>query len=829
MKTSLLKLKQESNTYFDAHRQVKSFFWGDFIRLYAENQIQHSSVIIQPLRLGELSRSQVTVQLVVTYSDRIFSDFSNLDEVHSEAADVLNDFVMVLNTSPRWKDFVLGATNGNAEFFTQRSGDLVAGAAMILNVRIKSVADLCAIPATDYDFEVQPTPLPSCADVTVVNSNGEYSVQVSSGGLLELPDTPVTVTDQNGNELASEDLPSVTGGNIEVTIPEPEPCEDATYNLDNTEGSTLLSGSIPSGDNETIIAPDGTATVKNTQNTTVATGLVPSGGAANITAPDATFSINSTQVATIPSGTSDSIQVRKQSGSDQIGALQGQHWRIANSAITLKDTANNTLSTTNVPATESAEIVAPDGTIENTDSSYTDTVASGGTLVLPDSQINVNGVNEGDVVSVQTIDVNITDGTDPVTPDSVSLVGNTLTIEVPSGGDEWQRPSDWLAMPTVTSADDTFVGLYAIHPNGNNFAAFRFTTDTGQYQVDWGDGTVDLLNSNVIAEHTYDYDIYDPTDTTLSTRGYKQAMIVVTPVTGQLRTANFQLRRTTTPTQNQAYATGFLDCILSMPNANSGQSIVFGGTTVRHSFCERFNLLNSGNLTSMSSMFQVCFSLQSVPLFDTSNVTSMANMFSACYALQSVPLFDTSNVTSMAAMFQNCLVLKSVPLFDTNNVTTMASMFNNCSSLKSVPLLNTSNVTSMANMFNGCVALQSVPLLNTLSVTTMAGMFNGCQSLQSIPALSTAAITTTTGTNFTLFSLNCFSLDRCEMVFARTVNLTNGQLSRDALVEIFNNLVDRTGTTAANINISGNWGAAVGGLSVLDRAIATAKNWTITG
>jgi hypothetical protein len=34
------------------------------------------------------------------------------------------------------------------------------------------------------------------------------------------------------------------------------------------------------------------------------------------------------------------------------------------------------------------------------------------------------------VVSVQTIDVNVTDGTDPVTPDAVSLVGNTLTIEV---------------------------------------------------------------------------------------------------------------------------------------------------------------------------------------------------------------------------------------------------------------------------------------------------------------------------------------------------------------------------------------------------------------
>jgi len=76
----------------------------------------------------------------------------------------------------------------------------------------------------------------------------------------------------------------------------------------------------------------------------------------------------------------------------------------------------------------------PDADVENSDASYTDTVASGGLLVLPDSQINVNSVDSGDVVSVKTIDVNLTDGVDPVTPTSVGLVGNTLTIEVPSGG-----------------------------------------------------------------------------------------------------------------------------------------------------------------------------------------------------------------------------------------------------------------------------------------------------------------------------------------------------------------------------------------------------------
>ena len=79
------------------------------------------------------------------------------------------------------------------------------------------------------------------------------------------------------------------------------------------------------------------------------------------------------------------------------------------------------------------ESVSADGDVENSDMSYMASVPSGGTLTLPDSQINVNGVDEGDVISVKTIDVDLTDGVDPVVPTSVGLVGNTLTITLPSG------------------------------------------------------------------------------------------------------------------------------------------------------------------------------------------------------------------------------------------------------------------------------------------------------------------------------------------------------------------------------------------------------------
>ena len=106
---------------------------------------------------------------------------------------------------------------------------------------------------------------------------------------------------------------------------------------------------------------------------------------------------------------------------------------------------------------------------------------------------------------------------------------------------EWQRPSDWLPMPTnITSADQIFVGLHAVIENSDNYCAFSFTTSAGQYRVDWGDGNVTLHNSGTIAQYQYNY--ASVSNSTLSSRGYKQVMIKVTPVSGNLLGCNLPYR-----------------------------------------------------------------------------------------------------------------------------------------------------------------------------------------------------------------------------------------------------------------------------------------------
>ena len=377
-------------------------------------------------------------------------------------------------------------------------------------------------------------------------------------------------------------------------------------------------------------------------------------------------------------------------------------------------------------------------------------------------------------------------------------VGSFILPQMGGGVKEWQRPADWLPMPTnITATDQIFVGLHAVIENSDNYCAFSFTTSSGQYRVDWGDGNITLHNSGTIAQYQYNY--ASVSNSTLSSRGYKQVMIKVTPVSGNLLGCNFQQRFVTTPAQNQAYSSGFLECILSMPNASSGNSITFGGITIRHTYCEKVDIKTIGNATSMAYMFTNFYSLQSVPLFNTINVTNMQNMLTNCYSLQSVPLFNTINVSSMLNMLASCYSLQSVPLF------------------------NTINVVNMSYMFYNCYSLPSVPLFNTINVTSMLAMLQNCQSLNFIPAFITTAVTT----DFTSFANGCNSLNRILMSFNRTVALQTCQLSKDALVEVFTNLTNRTSTTSATIDITGNWGASA--LTSADRLIATNKNWVITG
>ena len=342
----------------------------------------------------------------------------------------------------------------------------------------------------------------------------------------------------------------------------------------------------------------------------------------------------------------------------------------------------------------------------------------------------------------------------------------------------WERPSDWVTFTTPTAAEQKVIGVVAVWDQASNYVALACTTSAGTYTVDWGDGTSENVTSNTTAQRNYAFG--DLSSGTLSSRGYRQAVITVTPTTpgATFSAVNLNRRHSGISSNSTLAANPWLDVAVAAPNATTIEfSYSSGGTrTSSMSLCEQVTIVahntttmanmfrefrelqsvslsNTAAVTNMSNMFYTCQSLQTMPLFDTAAVTNMGSMFRDCSSLQTVPLFNTAAVTNMYLMFRDCYSLQTVPLLNTAAVTDISSMFHNCRSLQTVPLFNTSLVTDMSSMFQSCWALPTIPLFNTSAVTNMSSMFSFCTSLQSVPLLNTAAVT-----NMSNMFSNCTSL-----------------------------------------------------------------------
>lgn len=217
-----------------------------------------------------------------------------------------------------------------------------------------------------------------------------------------------------------------------------------------------------------------------------------------------------------------------------------------------------------------------------------------------------------------------------------------LTAPPLSGGGAWSRPDDWLALTTPDISEQKIVALHAVLP-GSNFVAF---TITAAFTVDWGDGTApENFASGATAYRNLAWADYG--SDTLTSRGFRQAVITITPQSGQNITSwNFYVKHNQAGLVN-GYSTGWLDVRLSTPNVTA---VMWGasGSTVVHRWLEQFVWVGANSITTFSYMFSGCASLQSVSL-DTSSGITFSNMFSGCVSLQSVVLTGCKYTVSVAS------------------------------------------------------------------------------------------------------------------------------------------------------------------------------------
>lgn len=380
---------------------------------------------------------------------------------------------------------------------------------------------------------------------------------------------------------------------------------------------------------------------------------------------------------------------------------------------------------------------------------------------------------------------------------------NALPVDNSVTADTYVRVADWLALPTVTASDEKVVGLFAVFEDPQkNWASIICR---GAYTVDWGDGTVENFNDNTYATHQYQY--ADLNSNTLSTRGYRQAIITITPQAGasltEVRVGQLQNFNTV-----QRYSSNnFLDLKISLPNCTflqisrndyrsamlkSVEILSLNSTNISYMFEAAYNLQrvifnNSALPTTCRYMFSSCFSLEKIHTFnvDMSSCTDFEGLFQNCYEILETPNMNTSAGIDFRSIFSNCQRLKRInSTYNFDNVVDAYGMFTNCYQLVEIPAIDLSNVVggNLAALYQGCYNLVKVPdNIWPTGITSVNALFTSCNKISSVPVFDTSNVTdwrnfvsychnlkyfpaydTSSGTNFDTMFLGCYNLNKIE-------------------------------------------------------------------
>jgi hypothetical protein len=335
---------------------------------------------------------------------------------------------------------------------------------------------------------------------------------------------------------------------------------------------------------------------------------------------------------------------------------------------------------------------------------------------------------------------------------------NGITSSVPSYR-KYTRPSEWLTMPSISTGEEVVYMLVKVYEQGDNYLAMRLE---GDYEVNWGDGTVTTHSSGTLAENDIQWS--GVSSSTLTSGGYRQAMVTVIPQSGSSLT-----RIEMDPTGGEISPDDPYTLNTNMVSVKmAGQNFTTLSSAFRNNYgIEEFEFVGTHNCTNLSQMFMYCYNLRKVIQFDTSNVTSFFRLHFNNSRLLEVPKYDISSATNVDNMFYFCFDIEYIQPWDLDNeapsLTDIDRMFNGCKSLKNLPLTSMTNITSagstffdnkfkkfdlncpnltiVTNMFQSCTELEEITSDFPSGLTNTGYMFNSCFKLKILKPFDTTSVT----------------------------------------------------------------------------------------
>ena len=623
--------------------------------------------------------------------------------------------------------------------------------------------------------------------------------------------------------------------------------EDANWELYNTNGTLLSTGSIPSGDTDSIVAPDATVLRDGVPFGTVASGDsidVPSAGSDLVimgdlietlypsspidfnftvngvpqsvgydvgtqtiqaSAPDATITVNTAPFGTAPSGGALNVPVIN-GGSNPVGSKQGSDWVIDNNATFI----NGTQVTDQEAEVDANIFVTLDGAQSGTWNAGLQTWEVVGASCA-DANLQINGVQQETIASGGTFNLIAT--LDGVAGGSYNAATDTLSF---ASNQNWIRPSAWIAIPSLTSANERIVAVVAIFENEYNGIALNITNLAAN--IDWGDGT-SVVSNGAVQTKVYDYNsLAGSVSAWTDGRNYKQVLLDITRVGGAITSVDFRTFSTIARDSN----TNFVDMSISLPNctalALSVNPIAAAGR--RLIYLERLRIYSlAAAYSQMNNFVSFIHSLRVLEL-PWGRFGNVQNMMSGIGAVIDKP----SDIVTTATNLDNAIRgYSALGNFTANSCTSMVGGFA-YDKLKSIGTVTATSVTTASAAFQATYNFTGQVILDMPLVQSLNNMFNA-SAVQSVTFGSCAAVTTTT----TMFSLATNIQNVVMPNLTRGVSFANTPMSNSGMSNFANSIGTASG--AQTITVTGTpFGAlltALDATAVAIRNVMTGKGYTV--
>ena len=296
---------------------------------------------------------------------------------------------------------------------------------------------------------------------------------------------------------------------------------------------------------------------------------------------------------------------------------------------------------------------------------------------------------------------------------NLGVLGNSTLTE------RYVRNPELLELPTLVDGDEEILILQKVYEEGENWLVVQIQ---GAYEVDWGDGDVTTHSSGSKAYKSVNWS--GVSSNTLTSGGYRQSIVRITPQAGQQLTVFNGAQ----PITEDPY----------LPNA-SAVSVKMAGQ----------------NFITMTSAFQSWSTLEDFEFVGSNSVTNMSNMFTSCYNLKKVYQLDTSSAINMSSLFNGCSSLLEVPQLNLDSCTNLISAFYNNVNLTYIPTIDLSNspLTSLNQSFRFTKKISKMPVKNTEKIGSWLYTFSGMENMTSIEGISFSAATTLNSTFYQSYNI----------------------------------------------------------------------------